>query len=90
MLASRLCIYTVALSPRRVVQGGREESRSVRVPPHRYTPLKENWEAIVKPLVDHMKLLVRMNTKARAVEIKVRCCCEVLRSSYSNSKPFRT
>lgn len=50
--------------------GGREESRSVRVPPHRYTPLKENWEAIVKPLVDHMKLLVRMNTKARAVEIK--------------------
>jgi len=54
------------------LQGGKDESRSVRVPPHRYTPLKESWEAIVKPVVDHMKLQIRMNTKTRSVEIKVR------------------
>lgn len=50
--------------------GGRDELRSVRVPAHRYTPLKEGWEAIVRPIVDHMKLQVRMNTRSRAVEIK--------------------
>lgn len=48
-----------------------DEVRSIRVPQHRLTPLKESWEAIVKPVVDHMKLQIRMNTKARAVEIKV-------------------
>lgn len=50
--------------------GGKDETRSIRVPPHRYTPLKENWEAIVKPIVEHMKLMIRMNTKSRAVELK--------------------
>ena len=46
------------------------ETRTVRVPPHRYTPLKEAWEAIVKPIVEHAKLQVRMNTRSRAVEIR--------------------
>lgn len=45
----------------------------MRVPPHRYTPLKDNWEGIIQPLVDHMKLQVRMNTKTRCVELKVSC-----------------
>ncbi len=48
------------------------ETRSVRVPPHRYTPLQEQWDTIVKPLVEHLKLMVRMNTKTRSVDLKVR------------------
>lgn len=40
------------------------------VPRHRLTPLKGNWDSILKTLVDHMKLQVRMNTKRRAVEIR--------------------
>jgi hypothetical protein len=50
---------------------GRDELRSIRVPPHRYTPLREAWDAIIKPVVEHLKLMVRMNTKQRTVEIKV-------------------
>lgn len=46
------------------------ETRTVRCPAHRYTPLKENWDAIVKPIVEHMKLMIRMNTKTRSVELK--------------------
>ena len=50
--------------------GGKSEQRTIRVPPHRYTPLKESWDAIVKPIVEQLKLQIRMNTRARAVEIK--------------------
>ena len=46
------------------------EYRKVPVPRHRLTPLKGNWDSILKTLVDHMKLQVRMNTKRRAVEIR--------------------
>ena len=42
----------------------------MRVPAHRLTPLREQWEAVVAPLVSHMSLLVRMNVKARCVELK--------------------
>lgn len=44
--------------------------RRVPVPPHRLTPLKAAWMGMIQPLVDHMKLQVRMNTKRRAVEIR--------------------
>ncbi len=57
---------------RGVLQGGLSEVRKVRVPPHRYTPLRENWEAIMAPIVEHLKLQIRMNTKTRSVELKVR------------------
>ena len=40
------------------------------VPRHRFTPLKQNWDSILKTLVEHMKLQVRMNTKRRAVELR--------------------
>lgn len=43
----------------------------VAVPPHRIAPLKQNWELIVKTIVEHMKLQIRMNTKKKAVEIRV-------------------
>lgn len=44
--------------------------RRVPVPPHRLTPLKENWDKIFAPIVEHMKLQVRMNLQLRAVELK--------------------
>ena len=47
-----------------------DEARSVRVPSHRYSPLKEVWEEITAPIVSHMKLMIRMNTRTRCVEIK--------------------
>lgn len=50
--------------------GGKSDFRRVAVPPHRYTPLRENWESIMKPLVEHMKLQVRFNPKNRSVELK--------------------
>lgn len=37
----------------------------------RYTPLKENWLKIFTPIVEHLLLQVRFNTKTRNVEIKV-------------------
>lgn len=49
---------------------GKEEFRKVPVPPHRYTPLKENWMKIFTPIVEHLLLQVRFNLKTRNVEIK--------------------
>jgi RNA-binding protein PNO1 len=46
------------------------ESRKVPIPPHRMTPLKKAWPEIYPPLVEHLKLQVRMNTKSRAVELR--------------------
>lgn len=46
------------------------ETRAVRVPAHRLTPLKDSWEALVKPITEHLRLLVRYNPRARAVELK--------------------
>ncbi|CAI9634953.1 eukaryotic type kh-domain (kh-domain type i) [Alternaria burnsii] len=48
----------------------RREQRKVPIPPHRMTPLKNSWPKIYPPLVEHLKLQVRMNTKAKAVELR--------------------
>ena len=48
----------------------RAEARKVLIPPHRITPLKSNWPKIYPPLVEHLKLQVRMNLSARAVEMR--------------------
>ncbi|KKK21176.1 hypothetical protein ARAM_005222 [Aspergillus rambellii] len=48
----------------------RVETRKVPVPPHRMTPLKATWPKIYPPLVEHLKLQVRMNIKNRAVELR--------------------
>ena len=37
----------------------RGEFRSVKVPRHRVTPLKKNWEQIVKMIINKLKLMVR-------------------------------
>ncbi|KAI0483377.1 eukaryotic type KH-domain (KH-domain type I) [Xylariaceae sp. FL0804] len=46
------------------------QSRKVPVPPHRFTPLKNNWPKIYPPLVEHLKLQVRMNVKNKRVELR--------------------
>jgi len=46
------------------------EYRSIRVPPHRLTPLQSSWDDILEPLVDHLLLQVRYNPKKRTVELK--------------------
>ncbi|KAF8430114.1 hypothetical protein EV426DRAFT_570318 [Tirmania nivea] len=48
----------------------KSESRKVPIPPHRMTPLKSSWAKIYPPLVEHLKLQVRMNLKDRAVELR--------------------
>jgi RNA-binding protein PNO1 len=42
-------------------RGGKTEYRRVRCPPHRYTPLRENWEQILTPLVEFLKLQASQN-----------------------------
>ncbi|KAL8944661.1 MAG: hypothetical protein Q9211_000505 [Gyalolechia sp. 1 TL-2023] len=48
----------------------RAQTRKVLVPPHRITPLKSAWPKIYPPLVEHLKLQVRMNVKGKAVELR--------------------
>ncbi|TEY70376.1 hypothetical protein BOTCAL_0105g00180 [Botryotinia calthae] len=48
----------------------RVETRKVPIPPHRMTPLKAAWPKIYPPLVEHLKLQVRMNIKNKAVELR--------------------
>ncbi|MCJ1305385.1 pre-rRNA-processing protein pno1 [Hypocenomyce scalaris] len=48
----------------------RIETRKVPIPPHRMTPLKASWPKIYPPLVEHLKLQVKMNVKNRAVELR--------------------
>lgn len=59
------------LKPHEMSDGG-VQFRKVSVPPHRYTPLKKAWMEIYAPIYDHMKIDVRMNLKARKVELKTR------------------
>ena len=48
----------------------RVQSRKVPIPPHRMSPLKSSWPKIYPPLVEHLKLQVRMNIKSKAVEMR--------------------
>ncbi|KAL8713480.1 MAG: hypothetical protein Q9220_002342 [cf. Caloplaca sp. 1 TL-2023] len=48
----------------------RAETRKVHVPAHRTTPLRSSWPKIYPPLVEHLKLQVRMNIKNKAVELR--------------------
>ncbi|CAM9783379.1 unnamed protein product, partial [Sphacelaria rigidula] len=60
-----------ALSAREM-GGGQDDYRRIRCPPHRYTPLRESWDNIVTPTVEHMKLQIRQvfNRDNRCVELK--------------------
>lgn len=48
----------------------KRERRNVPVPPHRMSPLKTAWPKIYPPLVEHLKLQVRMNTSKKSVELR--------------------
>ncbi|KAJ1729562.1 pre-rRNA-processing protein pno1 [Coemansia biformis] len=54
----------------KALRGKRYEVRRVRVPPHRLSPLKRDWMKIYTPVVEHLKLQIRMNPKARMLEVR--------------------
>lgn len=51
-------------------ESGRVEYRKIRIPAHRYTPLRKHWESLIAPLVQQLKLQVRFNPRARCVELR--------------------
>lgn len=46
------------------------ETRKVPIPTNRMTPLKNAWPKIYPPLVEHLKLQVRMNIRTKSVELR--------------------
>ncbi|TPX45154.1 hypothetical protein SeLEV6574_g04049 [Synchytrium endobioticum] len=58
-----------ALKPHEL-RSGKQERRKVLIPPHRMSPLRKHWMKIYTPLVENMRLHVKMNEKARAVELR--------------------
>jgi len=50
--------------------GGKTEYRRIRVPPHRLTPLRAQWEHLMSPIVEYLKLQIRFNPENRSVELK--------------------
>lgn len=60
-----------AQSARDALDVTRGQLRKVPIPPHRMTPLKNEWPKIYTPLVEMAGLQVRMNVKRKTVEIKV-------------------
>ena len=48
----------------------RPEARKVIVPPHRMSPLKAAWPKIYPPLVEHLKLQVRMQPTRKTIEMR--------------------
>ncbi|CAG8570699.1 9491_t:CDS:2 [Racocetra fulgida] len=49
---------------------GSTQFREIPVPRHRFSPLLKEWKKIYEPLVKHLNLQVRMNLKAKRVEIR--------------------
>ena len=46
------------------------EYRKISIPPHRVSPLKKSWIKLYTPLVEQLKLQVKMNAREKAVEIR--------------------
>lgn len=46
------------------------ETRKVRIPPYQMSRLKACWSKIYPPLVEHLKLQVRVNLKNKCVELR--------------------
>lgn len=49
---------------------GKTEYRKIRCPPNRLTPLRTQWDNIMSPVVEYLKLQIRYNPKSRSVELK--------------------
>lgn len=47
------------------------------------TPLKNNWERLMRPIVDQLKLLIRFNPQSKCVELKVL----ILHSNHFQTSP---
>lgn len=47
-----------------------KEYRKILVPSNRLKALKENWPTIVKAIIEHMKLEIRMNIKSKCIELR--------------------
>ncbi|CAG8457061.1 4367_t:CDS:2 [Ambispora gerdemannii] len=54
----------------RDLKGTKRQMQKISVPPNRYTPLKKLWSKVYEPLVEHLNLQVRMNTKSHCVELR--------------------
>ncbi|RGB37754.1 hypothetical protein C1646_733321 [Rhizophagus diaphanus] len=52
------------------LNNGISQLRKISVPSHRFKPLKKDWKKIYEPLVKHLNLQVRMNTRSNRVELK--------------------
>ncbi|KAG4301001.1 hypothetical protein PCANB_002750 [Pneumocystis canis] len=61
------------------------EMISIRIPHHRMSPLKANWSKIYSPLVEHLKLQVRMNLKNKSVDLRTSIYTERLESLQKGS-----
>ncbi|EFA79428.1 Na-H exchanger [Heterostelium album PN500] len=53
-----------------VEENGDSQTRKITIPPNRMAPLKGKWQQIYEPIVVHLKLQIRMNLKAKKVEIR--------------------
>ena len=53
-----------------LVEGVKKERRAIPVPPHRFTPLKQAWNKVYFPLVDHLKLQVKMDPRRKRILIR--------------------
>nr|WCZ58766.1 pre-rRNA-processing protein PNO1 [Seculamonas ecuadoriensis] len=58
------------LSADKLKSAVKQEFRKIPVPPHRFTPLKKEWLKVYQPIVENMKLQVRMNLKSKSVELR--------------------
>ncbi|KAL2944765.1 RNA-binding protein pno1 [Bienertia sinuspersici] len=59
------------IKPQEVLDGTEIQYRFIPVPQHRYAPLKKSWKTdIYEPIRNDMKIDIRINLKARQVELK--------------------
>jgi len=58
------------LGPQVLSAKSKAEVRKIPVPPHRFTPVKNEWMKLYTPIVDQLKLQIRMNPKMKCIEIR--------------------
>eukprot|EP00906_Rhabdomonas_costata_P028897 RCo040844 len=66
----------------------KERNRVIKVPTHRFTPLRKAWPTIYTPIVEQCKLEVRMNLKTRCVELRPSKQCENPKAMLQKAEDF--
>ena len=61
-------------------KSSRPDFHRVGVPAHRRTPLRGDWERLYTPIVQHLHLQIRYNTRLNAIELKVRAAAATVRA----------